>query len=255
MKYISFHDGILYKGINLGDLFCSLLALKNIYNGPDKIICCAHNTFHELIMFLFSDFVSECINYRPDNTPIIHSPFIGLSNIITKKITFSYNYKYFDNIDDNMLLPDNSTLIILHTSSQDLLHSIIIDNILNVCKDKNYYIRNVIDNKEYDKTYIVNEKQYKHSLMALFKSCMTRKIKIIMVRNGFADVLAYNCKIPMFIIYPIGGLKVGELKEWNFNIHNKNKYLTEAINPNIYEYYLEKYNKDEFIYKLRKFIE
>lgn len=82
---------------------------------------------------------------------------------------------------------------------------------------------------------------YEEDLTSLIESCLKRKIKIIMNRSGLVDTLAYITKIPIFILYP---KTPGWIKNFNFSVHKKNKYLKIAMNPNITEYFINNYNTD-----------
>jgi hypothetical protein len=243
------HDSNLYKGWSIGDLFNSLVYLRQEHKG-DKIVVASHKSLHPLIHFLFGDIVSHCIEHKTQFTKLIHTTFVDLIHKIRVPIQLHYTMSLLDTIPDEHLLPNNTILLICNRSDNNLLPAHVIDDILNVTRNQSVYIRNVIDNSFYKPSFLTLDiPNYSHDLMSLVKSCMTRKIKIIMYRCGLVDMLAYISTIPIFLIFPSEPKWV---EEFSFEAQSKNVFLRPS---QISEYKLSQYSQDAFKSQLKTFIE
>jgi hypothetical protein len=250
MKYYYVHFPNFQKGYSIGDLFNSLLVLSQ-HEKNEKNTLLIHKSLVPFVKCIFPGLIDEFIFY-PDSNHFtrIHKNFVLISNIINSPLSLKIDHKLFD--INNKLLPNDSILLILNCSKQSLLNQDITNTILKECSNKKIYIRNVIDNPNYKNSIVKhnNCKSYEEDLMSLIESCIKRKIKIIMNRNGLVDVLAYITKIPIFIIYPDDS---DWIQYFNFGCHKKNEYLNNAMNPNITEYFISNNNND-LEQKLHKFL-
>ena len=279
MDYFFIHWQNFLYGHSIGDVFCSLLYLSQKIK-KNKIALLTHESLVPFIKYIFPDLIDEFI-FHPDTEyqmtlPILKNdirymyysndfyvnlsnnitrfhrnqqPFCNLHNIINRELNLKMDDNLLNNNNDK-LIPNNSILLILNRSDQTLLNEDIIETIFKKCSNRKVYIRNVVDNSSYKKSYIKHQNilSYEENLMCLIESCMKKDIKIIMNRCGLVDTLGYISKIPIFIIYPDAWLK-----DYNFSIHKENKFLNDLMNPNITEYFINNDNSNNFsIHDLEK---
>jgi len=249
MERVFIHDLNLYNGWSIGDLFSSIINYR--FTNKNDLIVVTHKSLHTLTLFLFGDFVKECSDILTSDTKRIHIPFTDTPRLANTKITINYNTSILDSIPNDELLPENSIVLLLNRSDNYVLPHNIINDILSVCKGKNTFIRNVIDNKKYTSSYLTLDiPEYTYSLMSLLKSCIQRNVKIIMQRAGICEVFAYTSTNPIFIIYPT---TPASMEDFTFS----DRYTNEFIKPTckITEYLLKNYDTNEFTSKLRDFVE
>jgi len=242
-KYYYIHIHNWQKGWSIGDLFNSLLFLLSEKRTNEKIILLTHESFVPFVKCIFPDLIDEFVfNDNNNNFVSIHKDFVKLASIINAPLNLKINHRLLLNNNDK-LLPNNSILLILNRSDQYLLNIDVTNIILKTCSNKNVYIRNVIDNHTYQKSYVKYNycQSYEEDLMCLIESCMKRQIKIIMNRCGLVDALGYITQIPIFILYT---QTPNWIKNFNFSVHIGNKYLNEKMNPNITEYFINNNNID-----------
>ena len=241
MKYYFIHQPNYKNGWSIGDLFCSLIYLSH-QEKKEKITLLTHESLVPFVKCIFPNLIDEFVFNRYVNFVSIHINFVRLAGIINAPLNLKINHMLLNKNNDK-LLPNNSVLLILNRSDQYVLKDDVINIISKTSSNKNVYIRNVTDNRTYTKSYVKYNgfKSYEEDLMCLIESCMKRRIKIIMNRNGLVDVLGYITHIPIFILYPENP---DWIKDFNFSHHKKNKYLNNAMNPNITEYFINNDNID-----------
>lgn len=242
MKYYYIHHNNFLKGWSIGDLFNSLLYLSQ-FEKKEQITLLTHESLVAFVEYVFPGLIDVFV-FEHDNSITfisIHKTFIHLPKIIHGPLHLKTHDVFIHS--DNKLLPDDSILFILNRSDQYLLNSDTVHTILKVCSNHKVYIRNVVDNNTYKKSFvqIKNCISYEENLMCLIESCMKKRIKIIMNRSGLVDALGYISKLPIFLLFP-------ECPNWlhtfSFRSHDQNVYLKSKMNPNIMEYFLNKDNSD-----------